>query len=142
MAISRMRLVTVSGDLSKLDKAIEACCKNGDFHIEPASEFFDSRQGYSALNENNPYSHYLTKLENALSDAKLTVSENDTVSSDLESSELAKFVDSFEADTKDLSSRLNTLTTLCDKARTNLEQLQHFTSLDVDLYELFSLRAL
>lgn len=138
MAISRMRLVTVSGDLSKLDKAIEACCKNGDFHIEPASEFFDSRQGYSALNENNPYSHYLTKLENALSDAKLTVSENDTVSSDLESSELAKFVDSFEADTKDLSSRLNTLTTLCDKARTNLEQLQHFTSLDVDLYELFS----
>ncbi len=138
MAISRMRLVTVSGDISKLDKAIEACCKNGDFHIEQATDFFDSKQGYSAINEDNPYNHYLTKLENTLNDAKLTVLESDSSDSSIESSDLAKFVDSFAENLSGLSAKLRELETEIRDTSLSLEQMKHFEGLDVDLNELFA----
>ncbi len=138
MAISRMRLVTVSGDISKLDKAIEACCINGDFHIEQATDFYDSKQGYSAINEDNPYSFYLTKLENALTDAKLTVSGSDCSMSDTESAELAKFVDSFEENISKLSVRITELSNDIHSTKLSLEQMKHFEGLDIELDELFA----
>ncbi len=133
-----MRLVTVSGDISKLDKAIEACCINGDFHIEQATEFFDSKQGYSSINEDNPYSFYLAKLENALGDAKLTVPEYNGTKSELESSELAKFVDSFEENIGGLSARILELENEIRSTKLSLEQMKHFEGLDIELDELFA----
>lgn len=138
MAISRMRLVTVSGDISKLDKAIEACCKNGDFHIEQATDFFDSKQGYSAINEENPYNHYLSKLEGALNSAKLTVPEQDSSGSEIPSAELAKYTDSFEAAISELSAKVNELKNEVHDTELSLEQMEHFKGLEIDLSELFA----
>ncbi len=133
-----MRLVTVSGDMSKLDKAIQTCCENGDFHIEQATDFFDSKQGYSALNEDNPYSYYLTKLENALCAAKLTVPDYDSSASEVESSQLAAFVDSFAEKTDELSQRINKLEEEIHTNRLSLDQMKHFEGLDIKLDELFA----
>ncbi len=138
MAISRMRLVTVSGDISKLDKAIDACCKNGNFHIEQATDFFDSKQGYTAINEENPYSHYLTKLESALSNAKLESVPDDSPDSSLESAELARFVDSFEENIGKLSETVHELENEVHDTKLTLEQMEHFKGLEIDLSELFA----
>lgn len=138
MAISKMKLVTVSGDIGKLDKAIEVCCKNGNFHIEQATDFFDSKQGYSAINEENPYSHYLAKLETALGNAKLEVALTDTPDSTVESAELARFVDSFEEKVGSLSLKVSEIKNEADDTRRTLEQMQHFKGLEIDLHELFA----
>ncbi len=133
-----MKLVTVSGDMRSLDRAIRTCCSNGDFHMEQATEFFDSKQGYTTINEENPYSHYLSKLENALSTAKLTPDDFDASKSDLEPAELAKFVDSFEKRIGELSSQISELENEVHSTGLSLEQMKHFEGLDLCLDELFA----
>ena len=139
MAVSKMQLVTVSGDISRLDKAIEACCSGGDFHIEQATDFFDSRQGYSAITDENPYNDYIVKLNDALAKAKLEVAQCDSASSKLESTELTDFVDKFADDFDGLSERKNQLEEEIRQTDASIEQVRHFTGLGINLSELFAL---
>lgn len=139
MAVSKMQLVRINGDISRLDNALEACCSGGDFHLEQATDFFDSRQGYTAVNDENPFNQYVTKLDDTLAAAKLTVEPCESAdTSDVRSSQLAEYVDTFADSIKNLSDERSRLEENISVMDNSLEQLSHFKDMDIDLEELFA----
>ena len=62
MAIEKLTLVDVEGSLRKINKTLVKCCESGCFHMESASKVANKKNGFTSLNEDNPYIATLKKL--------------------------------------------------------------------------------
>ena len=58
-----MKLVHVQGTLPSLDDFLGACCLDGRFGLEPASQYMSASLGYAPLNEEDPYTPLVERIE-------------------------------------------------------------------------------
>lgn len=58
-----MKLVHVQGTLPHLDEFLGACCLDGRFGLEPATEYMSTSLGYAPLNEEDPYTPLVQRVE-------------------------------------------------------------------------------
>ena len=63
MAIAKLSLVNIIGELDRLDDVIIRCADRGGFHPEPAAKTA-VEHGFTPLNEENPYAPLLDRLTN------------------------------------------------------------------------------
>ncbi len=62
MAIARMKLVNIDGDVRQLDAAVLKCSYGNNFHPEQASMYYECMGAISTYNEENPYTSLLRKI--------------------------------------------------------------------------------
>ncbi len=58
-----MKLVHVQGTLPHLDEFLGACCLDGHFGLEPATEYMSASLGYKPLNEEDPYAPVVAQVQ-------------------------------------------------------------------------------
>lgn len=66
MAVVKIKVLSMIGRMSELDRVTEICGKSGSFHPDNALSFYSDTSGFSPLNEENPYSEPLQQLTDAL----------------------------------------------------------------------------
>ena len=61
MAIEKMALINLIGNLEDLDDTLLACLRSGFFHPEVAIHTTDTSHGFHVLEGENPYATLLTQ---------------------------------------------------------------------------------
>lgn len=140
MAVTSMRLVTVTGQLSKLDAVLDVCAERSNFHFEQAMSFFGSGSDFTPINEENPYTQYFTKLSTALSEAGLVPLELEQCGDAAPASSwesVGEYIESFCRQLRQSSGARAEAEKEAARITAELEQLRHFCGLDIQLSEIF-----
>ncbi len=140
MAVTKMRLVNVTGTLSKLDTTLDACCSGGDFHFEQAMSFFGDKSDFTSINEENPYSGYYSRLSSILAESKLELAPEDELGDepiDMSWDDIGGFVDDVSQQLKTLTEERQSVSRQLEQLSAELSQLRNFEGLDVTLEEIF-----
>ncbi|MBE6752971.1 MAG: ATPase [Ruminococcaceae bacterium] len=139
MAVTSMRLVNVTGSLSRLGEVLEACCSGEDFQFEQAMSFFGDKSDFMPINDENPFSANLTRLKNALDEAGLTVlpCEQGALPQVTDWEQVGTYVEELSTQLRELGSDLTAARSGIEQTTLELEQLRHFTQLDVRLQDIF-----
>lgn len=62
MAVVKIKVLSMIGRMSELDRVTEVCGKSCSFHPDNALSFYSDTSGFSPLNEENPYLEPLNQL--------------------------------------------------------------------------------
>ncbi len=62
MAIAKMKLINIDGDIKQLDAAVLKCSYGNNFHPEQASMYYESMGALPTYNEENPYTELMRKI--------------------------------------------------------------------------------
>lgn len=80
MAITRMKLVNIDGDVRQLEAALLKCAYGNNFHPEQASMYYESMGALPTYNEENPYTPLLRKITEIGAHAGFELSAEDAQS--------------------------------------------------------------
>ncbi|MDD4413821.1 MAG: V-type ATPase 116kDa subunit family protein [Oscillospiraceae bacterium] len=134
MAISKMKLFNIIGPMSSLDATIFACGKTGVFQPDDTLSFFSNTSGFNTLNEENPFTNPLSKLEIAISRAGGILKEVAVeISPETDKNELFNYVDNFSERVTDLTDKRRAAAIHVDELNKDCEQFEHFIGLGIDL---------
>ena len=61
--VEKMKLIHVQGTLPHLDEFLGRCCLDGRVNLEPASQYMSASLGYGPLNEEDPYTPLVARIE-------------------------------------------------------------------------------
>ena len=131
MAIVKLMLVKASGKIAELDSFIKVCRKSGEFHPESACQYLSVSMGFTCLNEENPYSSTIQKIEElaSISGKKLTLrKDGDDTSYDVNVSD---FINETEINLNALYSERKILSDQLIECEVGIEQFTHFKGLDI-----------
>ena len=132
MAVAKMRLVSVIGQMASLDKVVYACGKSGVFQPDDAMTFFSDTSDFMTIKEENPYSVPLSTLESAIARVQGDLSGR-VAPSTMEMDDMAAYVEEFTAKAAEMSKRRSELTTKAEAQNRDIEQFEHFRGLNIDL---------
>ncbi len=133
MAVSKMKMLSISGKIEMMDKVAEICIDSDCFQPEITADALD---GMSRVSEENPYAAEFSQLDELCSEFGIT---GEAVSLDgANPEELKEYV----ADLRDrligAKDHKNALSDQLKENRLLIEQLSHYESLDISLDEVFS----
>ena len=133
--VEKMKLVHVQGTLPHLDEFLGACCLDGRFDLEPASQYMSASLGYAPLNEEDPYTPLVERIE-AMA-GEIGAALPDTPPRKLEAGDRdQQFLDALNNKLSDLRSERDSLQDqqrLCEDA---IAQYSHFLSLKANVDEI------
>ncbi|MDR1002817.1 MAG: ATPase [Oscillospiraceae bacterium] len=138
MAITKMKLLRVAGDMADLDRAIEICCENGEFHIDQAMSYFSDKRELMAISEENPYNACLTKLHDLIAGARLKVMPPGDDKKEFDIEEITNYVDTLSEKLNNYSATYQQLTADIENCSRSIELLGHFSDFGLNLEEVFS----
>lgn len=132
MAVTKMKLVNVIGQMKSLDDVVYACGCSGVFQPDDAMTFFSDTSGFMAVQEENPYTAPLSLLESSVTrvGGKTTPA---VPPSTMEVKDLLQYTKTFSDKAAALSQQRGELTTRMEAFNRDIEQFEHFRGLDIDL---------
>ena len=138
MAIEKMELVNIIGNMEDLDDALLECCESGCFHIEPA---FKSEQNSAVklLNEKNVYEQPLKKF--AAMAAEMDVELKETVSSDYDkftAEDFMQLAQDIDKDLEEYSIKKNQASKEASEMEAAVVQINHLKGLNSDFEKIFA----
>ncbi|MBP9988753.1 MAG: hypothetical protein KBT46_04565, partial [Ruminococcus sp.] len=138
MAIEKMKLVQVCGLKDGLDDFITSCCIGGDFHPENAIGHLSDSLGFVSLNEENPYTTSIQKIEEIASIANVTLKETFTGNEIIIDREELVFVDDLKEKLSVMLSSRNEIAEELKKITDSTQKLSHYKSLNVSVDDILS----
>lgn len=139
MAIEKMQLVNIAGLLSDLDTTLLKCCESGCFHMEAALSSGESSGGtLKMLNEKNPYTAIMKRMDALLSSLQIKPCQTD-YSQIAEDSpeEFEKLADGLENRFRELTDeRLRCMQEISEKGAI-IKQITHLKGLNKDFEQVF-----
>lgn len=139
MAIEKMSLVSITGNLNDLDMVLNHCIESECFHIDVAENSHGVPGGFRVLDEENPYSPILKKITDLASKMSRNLKYADYSKLDITmADELEKYVDDLDKKATKLSARRTELTESIANYEQALEQIIHVDGLDVNFEDIFS----
>lgn len=135
--VEKMKLVQVQGTLEHLDEFLATCCMDGEFDLEPATQYMSASLGYGPLNEENPYPPIQQRIEAMAKQigVELPTAQQHAPTID---DETRAYLDDLIAKFDDLRDEREILTNqqqLCSDA---IEQYGHFSTLKANVDEITS----
>lgn len=133
-----MKLIRTYGLFENLDEFITSCCISGDFHPENAMEYISDSLGFVPLNEENPYTTPLQKIDEIASVAGVTLKS--TFKGEeivIDPSEL-DYIDNFKKKISEVFEQRKLISDKLAEIEASQEQFSHFIGLDVPIEEVFS----
>lgn len=137
-----MKLIRVYGVLDSLDEFITSCCISGDFHPENAMNYLSESLGFVPLNEENPYTASIQKIEEIAEIAGVTLKETFSGNEIIIDKSEYDYIDEISQKlTSMLSERSKTAEQL-EAVSSSAEQFRNYTDLDIPLEEIFGAKFL
>ncbi len=136
--ITKMKLIRAAGSLEKLDSFIEACYMSGEFQPENAVGFLSPSMGFMPLNEENPYSLKVQKIEELAAVLAVSLDAQPIIPGDYVDSEASVYIGELGSKLSELHSDRKTLVEQREVCEKGITQYRHFENLDVRLDELFA----
>lgn len=137
MAIEKMKLIRVYGILDSLDEFITSCCISGDFHPENAINYLSESLGFVQLNEENPYTSSIQKIEEIADIAGVTLKETFSGNEIIIDKSEYDYIDDIRAQLSSMLSERNEIAGKLNEIVSATEQFSHFTDLDIPFEEIF-----
>lgn len=131
MAVAKMKLVSVIGHMTSLDRVVQTCGDSGVFQPDDAMTFFSDTSGFTSVKEENPYSDPLARLEAAVSRLEGSLRATD-LPAELEVKKLIAYVDRFAGEAGELAQQRSDYATQVESLDRDIEQFQHLKGLDID----------
>ena len=138
MAIEKMKLIRTYGLMDHLDEFITSCCISGDFHPENAMDFISDSLGFVPLNEENPYTSSLQKIDEIASVAGVTLKDTFKGDEIIINPEELDFIDSLRAKISDTFTKRKDISDKLQNIEASIEQFEHFIGLDVPIEDVLS----
>lgn len=136
MAVEKTHLVTLTGPQELLDQALGQCIAGGNFQPEAAGNHIASLRNYAKPEDTNPYKALLERLQTAAAGAgKTPVPLESEIPLSLE--DCTKALEQLEQDFSKLEEEHATLTKELNYCEACATQLEHFTTMDIPLRDLF-----
>lgn len=134
MAVAKMKLVSVIGQMDSLSQVVFTCGQSGVFQPDDAMTFFSDTSNFVTLKEDNPYTGPIGDLESAAAKLKGDLSVR-AAPSTMETQQLLDYVQEFSQNpaVTELSRTVGELTTRLEGEIKDIEQFEHFRGLDIDL---------
>lgn len=142
MAIERMALVNIRGEMGGLDRVMVACSELGCFHPEPVSQLVRDSRSLAALQEENPYDALLERVAAMGEQAGLKPPAQlpqGNLAARLAQEDEA-FLAQMESRLAGLHERRRELAAEMENHQNALVHLHHIQRLDVALEDLFACR--
>lgn len=137
MAVEKMKLLSILGPYEDLDRVIGVCIDSGSFQPENASGFMGDSEGFSYINEENPYSFRLMKIKEIYSHfGKTPGFTADCSGVDLD--EANRRIDALYETIKTIKDHDSLVSTKIGDLKRAIEQLSHFEHMDINLDDVFN----
>ena len=136
MAVEKTHLITLTGPVDSLDQTLAICTAGGNFQPEQAGNHIASLRHYAKPQEHNPYKELLERLQTAASAAGKTPMIKEGEDS-LTLEDCKQALDALETEVTHLQEELATLTKEVEYCKACETQLEHFTTMDIPLRDLF-----
>lgn len=137
MAVTKMKLVEIVGQLKNLDSVIELCCENGDFQPESAMSHVANVKGFVPLTEDNPYTANLQMLLDFAAPSHKTFGFTDYSGLKMKIDDITEYIHVLSRQISALQTQEQKLLETIDQNKQALAQLEHFMNLDIVLNEVF-----
>ena len=137
-----MKLIRVYGVLDSLDEFITSCCISGDFHPENAMNYLSESLGFVQLNEENPYTASIQKIEEIAEIAGVTLKESFSGNEIIIDKSEYDYIDETSAKLSAMLSERSEAAGKLETISSSGEHFRHFTGLDIPLEEIFGAKFL
>lgn len=137
MAVSKMKMLSISGRCDMMDR-VAAICLNADcFQPESTADTLGSTHGITRVNDENPYSADLAQLNELCADFGVEP-QMTPVDEDTDEDGLREYLTDLRDRLIGAKDHKTALEEQLKQDETSIEQLSHFRSLDISLEEVFS----
>ncbi len=141
MAIEKMSLVNIVGNVDDMDRAMTVCCQSGYFHPESASQYADELSGATLLQDSNPYSSLIKRLVDLSYRLGFKLMYEDTGSLKLRPSQFEEKVTELENKYEQLRLQKEELSEKVTQNEQALVQLKHMKGLAEKFDDIFACKA-
>ncbi|HHW45953.1 MAG TPA: ATPase [Clostridiales bacterium] len=131
-----MKMVSITGDYSKLNDAVGACLDTGCFHPEHASKVMTNFTDFSLFAEENPFSERLQRISDFLD--RIQKKPRIVGFQHMADKEADEKLNKFIKDLDNFEQQKSELKGLIQENRQAVAQLEHFYSLNIDLNKLLT----
>ena len=142
MAVLKIKVASIIGRMTDLDKVTEVCGKSGVFHPDNALSFYSDTSHFTPISDENPYSEPLQRISDSITASRkhlALLSQKETDSLTMSDDEIFSYVRKFSAALNDLQAERAKAQQSIQNDTQVLEEVSHFTGLDLNLNEIFLL---
>lgn len=138
MSVQSMKMISIIGEYSRLDDTIQACIRTGCYQPEQTSDLMENIKDFFHINDENPYAGLLHRISEIFEIGKIKPEIVSIAGEQLSKEEVDQFIDTLGPRLKGIQQNRQELTKKLDGIETDLANLQHFDTIEVNLQEAFS----
>ncbi len=138
MSVMKVSVISIIGKMDRLNDVVEACDKFHNFHPDNALSFFSDTNGFTPLNEANPFSPVLQRLKETLGQLGKQPLAPDPAGEPMDEAALTQYVDWFSGQVEALQQQKQALLQEQEGHSGSIEQLARFSGLDIDTSAIFA----
>ncbi|NCB73833.1 MAG: hypothetical protein EOM51_03695 [Clostridia bacterium] len=142
MSVEAMTMVTISGPEKMVDTAIKSLVINREFHPESAIKILSGAKELVPFDAPNPFADSLAKSRDIAKTLGLELDYRDFSQEEPALKELEKFLNELSAEVSKIGDEKEEKTLLIKNNQVVNEQLSHFSSFNVELRDLFTMKYL
>ncbi len=138
MSVAPVRIVSIIGVLSKLDKVINTCGKSHIFHPDNAMHFYNNAKQFQRMSETNLYSSALHELKEKIQSSNQSLQFVDVSNFNINSKEINDYIDYLSSKLDVLLNQKSKCLNKIDEYNKKIKELSHFVGLSINIEDLFS----
>lgn len=138
MAIEKMSLLNIVGNIDELDKTLLICLNSGYFHPEMSVHTSESSKGLKMFDEVNSYAAPLNTLSNLATKLKVQLKKTEFDYNQLDLQKIQSFIDELNDAVADLDNKKHVLKENISQHEQTLIQIKHLAGLNVSFDDIFS----
>lgn len=131
MAVSKMKLVNISGSLEALGAVTRACGESGVFQPDDTLSYYSDTSAFSVVREENPFTAPLSALHGCLQNAGLKPDAH-AKAARLSDGEAIDFANTFVAEVDEITAARNACDDRIAALKAEREQFEHLRGLNID----------
>ena len=136
MAVKPVKVISIIGMMSELDKVVKLCGDSRMFHPDDAMSFYSNKQGFSPLSEKNPYSVSIQNLKSASELAGFELTYKKPKGFNKSDDELLKYAGDFCDKIDKLSNGKLQYKSRLEEINRTIAQVKHFTGSNLNFTEI------
>ncbi|NCC66688.1 MAG: ATPase V [Clostridia bacterium] len=142
MSVEAMTMVTILGPEKLINTAIQKLVVNRDFHPESAIKLLSGVRALSPFDEPNPYSESLSKALAIAANMNIDPDYRDFTQQEILIEDVSEYLGALAEKTSAMKKEREEKELIVKNNKSTIEQLMHFTSFNVELNDLFSMKYL
>lgn len=138
MAIEKMSLVNLVGELEDLDNTLLRCLNSGYFHEEISIHSEETVNGFSLIEGENFYANPLNKIILLADELDIKLHKTDFDMNNLDLSSISKFIDNLQDSVLDLTKKSRDVNESINQHEQAIIQIKHLAGMNASFDDIFA----